>query len=205
MAQYILLEMFAHDPDVRLILENIELSLNGMQDMIQMFLDAAMLQSGSLDLRVETVNLEGTVQRVVDQYALSARNRHIQVHTFSTDRLAMADQRLISQVLGNLIGNALKFSPPNSVVMVWAEGDANWVRVNVADQGPGIPFEERKNLFQMFGKLSVRPNGSESSTGLGLWIVKSLVELQGGKVGVDCPADGGSIFWFELPGCLPPE
>ncbi len=114
----------------------------------------------------------------------------------------MADRRLLMQVLGNLVGNALKFSPHNSVVMIWSEGDEHWVRINVADQGPGIPFEERKNLFQMFSKLSVRPTGSETSTGLGLWIVKNLVEMQGGKVGVDCPPDGGSIFWFELPGCL---
>jgi two-component system sensor histidine kinase/response regulator len=205
MAQYILFEMFNHDPDVRLILENIELSLNGMQDMIQMFLDAAMLQAGSLDIHLETTELNEIVRRTADQYQLSARNRHIQLHIFSTDHCAMADQRLLAQVLGNLIGNALKFSPHNSVVMVWAEGDSHWVRLNVADQGPGIPYEERKNLFQMFGKLSVRPVGSESSTGLGLWIVKSLVEMMGGKVGVDCPADGGSIFWFELPGCVPSE
>lgn len=203
MAQYILLEMFTHDPDVRLILENIELSLNGMQDMIQMFLDAAMLQAGTLELDLRSIDLNEIVHRTVEQYQLSARNRHIQLHVFSTDQCAMADQRLLAQVLGNLVGNALKFSPHNSVVMIWAEGDSHWVRINVADQGPGIPFEERKNLFQMFGKLSVRPVGSESSTGLGLWIVKSLVEMMGGKVGVDCPPDGGSIFWFELPGCLP--
>jgi signal transduction histidine kinase len=202
MAQYILMEMFGHDPDVRLILDNIDLSLNGMQEMIQMFLDAAMLQSGTLELNIGSVHIGSTIERVIKQYGLSARGKHIPLHTFPSEYYALADERLLTQVIGNLVGNALKFSPPNSVVMVWAEGDSHWVRINVADQGPGIPFDERKNLFQMFGKLSVRPSGSESSTGLGLWIVKTLVEMQGGKVGVDCPADGGSIFWFELPGCI---
>jgi signal transduction histidine kinase len=202
MAQYILSDMFAHDPDVRLVLENVEMSLNGMQDMIQTFLDAAMLQSGTLELNIDRVPMNDVVQRVIDQYTLSARARNIQLHTFPTEHCVLADRRLLMQVLGNLIGNALKFSPHNSMIMVWSEGDQHWVRINVADQGPGIPFEERKNLFQMFGKLSVRPTGSETSTGLGLWIVKNLVEMQGGKVGVDCPPDGGSIFWFELPGCL---
>jgi signal transduction histidine kinase len=203
MAQYILSDMFAHDPDVKLILDNIDLSLTGMQDMIQMFLDAAMLQSGALELHLDSVDVGDIIQRVTNQYALTARSKHIQLHQFPCEQMALADERLLLQILGNLIGNGIKFSQPNSVMMVWAEGDANWVRVNVADQGPGIPFEERKHLFKMFSKVSVRPSGSESSTGLGLWIVKTLVELQGGKVGVDCPADGGSIFWFELPGCIP--
>ncbi|MCC6614039.1 MAG: hybrid sensor histidine kinase/response regulator [Anaerolineae bacterium] len=203
MAQYILTDMFSHDPDVRLILENVDLSLNGMQEMIQLFLDAAMLQSGSLELNVNSVRISDVIKRAVEQYQLSARGRNIQLHVFPTEHCAMADQRLLAQIIGNLVGNALKFSPHNSTIMIWAEGDPHWVRINVADQGPGIPYEERKNLFQMFGKLSVRPVGAESSTGLGLWIVKTLVEMQGGKVGVDCPPDGGSIFWFELPGCVP--
>jgi two-component system, sensor histidine kinase and response regulator len=205
MAQYILTEMFNQDADVKLILDNIDLSLTGMQDMIQMFLDAAMVQSGALTLDVGALNMNTVMQQVMKQHALMARGKSIPLHTFPSEHRVMGDQRLVVQVLSNLVGNALKFSPPGSVVMAWAEGDAHWVRVNVADQGPGIPYEERKNLFQMFSKLSVRPSGSESSTGLGLWIVKSLVELQGGKVGVDCPSDGGSIFWFELPGCMSPQ
>ncbi|NJL57929.1 ATP-binding protein, partial [bacterium] len=75
------------------------------------------------------------------------------------------------------------------------------LRINVADQGPGIPPKERHLLFTEFGKLTPRPTGQESSTGLGLWIVKSLVELMNGSVGVECPPDGGSIFWVELPMC----
>jgi two-component system sensor histidine kinase/response regulator len=202
MAQYILTEMFDHDPDVKVILDNIDLSLTGMQEMIQMFLDAAMVQSGALTLQIGSVSINEVMQQVLKQYALMARGKNIPLHTFPSEHHVMADQRLLVQVMSNLVGNALKFSPPGSVVMAWAEGDSHWVRVSIADQGPGIPYEERKNLFQMFSKLSVRPSGAESSTGLGLWIVKSLVEMQGGKVGVDCPPDGGSIFWFELPGCL---
>jgi two-component system, sensor histidine kinase and response regulator len=207
MAQYILSEMLSNDQDARVILDNIDLSLTAMQDMIQMFLDAALLQSGALELNLNCVSVNDAIQRVRDQYSLSARGKHIPIHLLPADEqhYALADSRLLNQVLSNLITNALKFSPPGTNVLVWAEGDRNWVRLNVADQGPGIPYEERKRLFQMFGKLSTRPVGSETSTGLGLWIVKSLVEMQGGKVGVDCPPDGGSIFWFELPGCIPSQ
>jgi K+-sensing histidine kinase KdpD len=69
----------------------------------------------------------------------------------------------------------------------------------VQDSGPGVPPVERPALFTEYGKLSVRPTAGEESTGLGLSIVKQLIESQGGAVGAEFPAAGGSIFWFELP------
>ncbi|MEP7290138.1 MAG: ATP-binding protein, partial [Chloroflexota bacterium] len=111
----------------------------------------------------------------------------------------MADQRLLRQVVGNLVSNAIKFSPPGTQTCLWADVVNDRVRIYVADGGPGIPPEERGKLFTMFSKLSTRPTGGETSTGLGLWIVKELIQLQGGRVGIDQPADGGSAFWVELP------
>jgi signal transduction histidine kinase len=73
------------------------------------------------------------------------------------------------------------------------------VQIYVADQGPGIPPQDHDRLFTEFGKLTPRPTGGESSTGLGLWIVKHLIALQQGQVGLISPSDGGSIFWIEMP------
>ena len=115
------------------------------------------------------------------------------------DRQIVADERLLRQVLGNLVSNAIKFSPPGTETSVWTEPNGDFVRICVADGGPGIPPEERRNLFQMFSKLSTRPTAGESSTGLGLWIVKELMQLQKGRVGFDQPETGGSLFWVELP------
>jgi signal transduction histidine kinase len=98
-----------------------------------------------------------------------------------------------------LLSNAIKYSPFETTVTIWAEQVGGQIRLNVADQGPGIPPAERARLFQEFSKLSPRPTGGESSTGLGLWISKQLIEMQHGKIGVDCPADGGSVFWIQLP------
>jgi K+-sensing histidine kinase KdpD len=72
------------------------------------------------------------------------------------------------------------------------------VRVEVHDTGPGIPAVERAQLFREHASLSPRPTAGEESHGLGLAIVKHLIESQGGTVGTEFPADGGSIFWFEL-------
>jgi len=73
------------------------------------------------------------------------------------------------------------------------------VRTEVADDGPGVPAAERARLFTEYARLSARPTGGEESTGLGLSIVKQLVESQGGTVGAEFPAAGGAVFWFELP------
>ena len=110
-----------------------------------------------------------------------------------------ADRERVTQVLNNLISNAIKYSPRGSTVTLWTELQAHSVRICVSDQGPGIPAEERGRLFTQFGKLSTRPTEGENSTGLGLWIVKHLVTLLNGQVGVECPPEGGSIFWIELP------
>src|SRR5262249_25620667 len=111
----------------------------------------------------------------------------------------LADYDRLVQILNNLVSNAIKFSTPDSTVTVSAERRDKAVRIRVADQGPGIPADERADLFKPFSKLSPRPTAGESSSGLGLWIVKEMATLQKGTVGVDCPADGGSIFWVELP------
>jgi signal transduction histidine kinase len=110
-----------------------------------------------------------------------------------------ADRQRTTQVLNNLLSNAIKYSPRGSTVTIWAENSEQSVHILVADQGPGIPAEERSRLFTQFGKLTTRPTEGENSTGLGLWIVKHLVTLQNGQVGVECPPEGGSIFWIELP------
>jgi signal transduction histidine kinase len=73
------------------------------------------------------------------------------------------------------------------------------VRVEVRDSGPGVPEPERSQLFQEHARLSPRPTAGEESNGLGLSIVKHLVEAQGGTVGAEFPEAGGSVFWFEVP------
>jgi signal transduction histidine kinase len=135
----------------------------------------------------------------VSQYALTASEKGIALDSLPTDARVCADIERLSQALANLVSNALKYSPPGATVTLWAENVYDRVRVCVADQGPGIPAGERNRLFTQFGKLSTRPTKGESSTGLGLWIVKHLIQLQNGTVGVECPAEGGSIFWVELP------
>jgi signal transduction histidine kinase len=100
----------------------------------------------------------------------------------------------------NFISNALKFTPRGGTVTVRTRLIERRVRCEVQDTGPGVPADERNQLFLEHGRLSPKPTAGEESHGVGLAIVKHLVESQRGTVGADFPAGGGSIFWFELPG-----
>lgn len=112
---------------------------------------------------------------------------------------AQSDASLAYQVLANLVSNAIKFTPAGGQIVVRTKAEAQRVRVEVQDSGPGVPKAERNLLFRDHSRLSPRPTDGEESHGLGLAIVKHLVESQAGTVGADFPAGGGSLFWFTLP------
>lgn len=201
MATFLLREMTSDQPSVQEVMENVDTSLNEMQEMIRTFLDVAALQPGRLEMNAECFTTREALRRVLEQYKLAAMDKNVHVHIEPSEATIYADLRLYVQVLSNLVSNAIKYTPPGTNVHIWMEGDERWTRICVADQGAGIPENERDRLFQMFSKLSTRPTGGESSSGLGLWIVKMLTEAMGGAVGVECPADGGSIFYVDMPAC----
>lgn len=201
MAHFLLQDILGDDAELRTILRNIELSLDEMHEMIRVFLDVMMLQPGRIQVELDCLDAGEVLRNVVSQYSLSAENKRIHLHVEPTDLVVLADNRLIHQMIGNLVSNAIKFSPADTTVTLWADSAGDWLRLYVADQGPGIPAGESDKLFEMFSRLSTRPTGAENSTGLGLWIVKQLTEAQNGRVGFESPPDGGSIFWVELPLC----
>ena len=116
-----------------------------------------------------------------------------------------ADQDKSTQVLTNLISNAIKFSPPCSEVKVVCEApkNSNMVLFKVIDEGPGISAADQAKLFEKFQQVDASDSRSASGTGLGLAISKALVSEMGGKIGLDSKPGMGSIFWFELPAKAP--
>jgi len=174
-------------------------TVDAMQQVVEEFLDLAAIQSGQLELNVKEIPLDKVMGLLTEQYRLSAAKKEIEIDVIMSGLTLCADEMLFTQALSNLISNAIKYSHFQTKVRIWAEQRGAVMRVNVADQGPGIPEIERDRLFTQFGKLKARPTNGESSTGLGLWIVKRHIEAQQGHVGVECPSDGGSIFWIEMP------
>ena len=181
------------------LLGAVESSLDTMQNVIKDFLDTAALQTGALDLHLEPVAARTLIENVLEENQINALRKHIKLETQDMRGVIIADVARFHQTLGNLVSNAIKYSPTDTTVTIWTECDDTTVTIYVADEGPGIPLSEQDKLFTQFGKLSPRPTGGESSTGLGLWIVKHLVTLQNGRVGYLSPRDGGSIFWIQMP------
>jgi signal transduction histidine kinase len=112
-----------------------------------------------------------------------------------------ADQDRISQVLTNLIGNALKFTPSGKTITVIARraADLQKVEIGVRDTGPGIAEKDYQKLFEKFSRIESQAMQGVSGTGLGLTIAKEIVELHGGKIWVKSQEGEGSYFAFELP------
>ena len=188
----------ATSPALTKYLENIGESATQMRRIIDTFLELrTTATTGTVDGRVD-LNLLG--HAVVRQHAPAAERKQITLgaELASPLPLARCDAALAYQAFTNLTSNALKFTPPTGIVTVRTRASGDRVRVEVHDTGPGVPLDERPQLFREIVRLTPKPTGGEESNGLGLAIVKHLIESQAGIVGADFP-DRGSIFWFELP------
>lgn len=179
--------------------EALEYSVESMQTVIADFIDTATRRTEDLVLNFGPIALSDIVDDLLRQYNVHAANKGITLHVEPISGLICADDARFRQALGNLISNAIKYTHPNTTVRIWAEQQQHTIRICVADQGPGIPAEEQSRLFTQYGQLSTRPTAGEDSTGLGLWIVKHFITLQQGQVGMNNHADGGAVFWIEMP------
>jgi len=201
MAVHLLRGEMADNPNVLQILNTISLTTDNMRDVITNFLDMVEIQSGKINVKNDAVDLRSVIMNVLSQNEYTSAQKNIELKFGETSGCVMGDAQRVVQIVTNLVSNAIKYSPHHTKIQVWTEMRGDRWRVSVADEGPGIPEEERHLLFQEFSRLSPRPTGGESSTGIGLWIVNHLVEAQDGQAGVDFPEAGGSIFWIELPAC----
>jgi signal transduction histidine kinase len=198
-AQFQLRDLVGDDPDASDALDAIENTVEAMQEVVDEFLDTAALQQGALKLNLQSLPVEDLLWDVVTQYSMSAQRKEMALVVGETSGIVRADMGLARQILGNLVSNAIKYSPLGTSVTLSSEVIGDSVRIKVTDEGPGIAADERELLFQAFSKLSARPTGGESSTGLGLWITRQLATVHGGVVGMDSAPGGGSVFWVELP------
>ena len=170
--------------------------------LIEELLDLSVIESGKIEIRAKNVSLASIVLEVAENLRQVAEKKPIDLEIGSIDAglSAWADRDRIVQVLNNLIGNAVKFTPPQGKVTVAAQRDTNeWVQVSIADTGPGIPLEEADKIFDEFYQIpqSIRPK--IKGMGLGLSIAKKFVEMHGGKIWIQSKAGKGSTFFLTLP------
>jgi signal transduction histidine kinase len=188
------------DPEHLEFVRTIHSSSRFMLHLVDDLLDVARIEAGTLELDLETVDLGGLVERNVALNRVLAEPKGTRIELSREGRLEMElDPAKIEQVLNNLIGNAVKYSPPGSTVEVRLSAGEDGVSVAVRDQGEGIPAEELDRLFHPFRTGSARSTAGEKSTGLGLAIVKKIVEGHRGTIRVEPAEGGGSVFQVFLP------
>jgi PAS domain S-box-containing protein len=171
-------------------------------------LDLSKIEAGKIDLKPAYLAVNLLAREVVEVLRSVAGEKLINLEVTSPEDNVQTwgDKDKIVQILMNLIGNALKFTPVHGEIRVVVEKlDSEWVRVSVADTGPGIPAEEASKIFDKFYQVEQSNKQKTRGTGLGLAISRALVEMHGGKIWIEGGLNGGSVFSFTLPARRPLE
>ncbi len=187
------------DAETTACLDMIEKSATRLTALIAKILDVEAIESKDLNLVMERFNLSEILKLLVERYSLAAAEKSIRLETqFEEDILVMADKVYTMQIFDNLLSNAIKFSPPNKNIFIRVYKDRDGITTEIRDEGPGISQDDMKKLFGKYQKLSARPTGNESSTGLGLSIVKKFAEAMNGKIWCESEFGQGASFFVSL-------
>ena len=186
-------------------LEELLISLNlgiiNLQTLIDNLIEAASIEAGRFKVSLQPVTFHGVlrealgiIQPLADKYSLKLISQPVEESI-----VVMADQRRTVQALVNLLSNAVKHSPENGLIQIKHSITETQIRVEIIDEGSGVPLGQRSNLFRRFAHLDTENERARHGAGLGLSVVKEIVEAQQGEVGITELNEGGTSFWFTLP------
>ncbi len=177
-------------------IELIQKSAQQMFDLITNLLDVNRIEAGGLVKYLTLIDLKLVVQDLVDEYQQRAKTKRINLQLVAPfpQYVICADYKMLRQVLDNLISNAIKYSPFDKTVTICLRHTEQESFFIIQDEGKGLTPEDKQKLFGKFTRLSAQPTGNESSTGLGLFIVKRLVEAMGARVWAESEIGLGATF-----------
>ncbi len=172
-----------------------------MVNLISNVMEVGFVEESTIKYNPKIFSLAQVLAQVTALETPAAHKKGIQLvlQNLEPPQRMLGDDQWLAQILSNLISNAIKYSPGQTVVTVEASLKGATLRVEVKDQGPGIPPKEQSRLFTRFGRLSAKPTGGEFQTGLGLYGAKLLVNRMGGEIGCEPNPTGGSVFWVTFP------
>lgn len=186
--------------DLRQLLSSVHIGVLNLQTLIDNLLEGASIEAGRFRVQKQTADLKDVVQETVRvmEPLFEKYRQSLEVHCPENGLLVNADPRRTGQVLVNLLSNAVKFNRSGGKVTLNVEKAPGEVVVTVIDQGPGIPDEVLEDVFTRFAHYSKKEK-PQYGVGLGLSVVKAIVEAQGGRAGARNHPAGGAEFWFTVP------
>ena len=183
------------------LLNSIHLSVTDLQTLIDNLLESTSIEAGHFRIRRRPTDLGEVITNALQvmKPLLERRHQNMSLYVPAKIPLVYADPTRLTQVLVNLISNASKYSPMESIIELRLQKmDGRNLRVSVSDRGPGIPHSEQSKLYHHFMRLGA-DNKAQFGIGLGLSVVKAIIEAHHGQVGMRERLGGGSIFWFTIP------
>lgn len=188
-------------PEATELLGLIEDASDQMLHLVSQLLESEALESGKLELHKEDLSLAALVAEVIraNQGQADRKEQSIDYRAECNGLCVVhADRDLLKEAVDNLVNNAIKYSPSGTSITISVHEENDAIVLQVRDEGPGLTPADMENLFKKFQRLSAVPTGGESSTGLGLSIVKQIVELHGGRVWAESTPGHGSTFSIAL-------
>ncbi|OQY53014.1 MAG: hypothetical protein DRR08_10735 [Candidatus Parabeggiatoa sp. nov. 2] len=182
------------------IADQIVTSSRQMFELVKNLLEVNAIESGKINVSLNVLDIRPTLQWVVNQSIemAKAKNITLQFQCLEKHYHALVDKNILRQVFDNIISNAVKYSPYGKHIYVRLRQDDKYVRCEIQDEGLGLSLEDQQKLFGQFTRLTPKPTGGEHSTGLGLFIVKKLVDSMHGKVWCESELGQGTTFIVEL-------
>ncbi|MFN0049170.1 MAG: ATP-binding protein [Cytophagales bacterium] len=171
-----------------------------LNKMIANILDIDAIENERVNIFLEKIDVVETTKNIIDSFASTANRKKIIIHflPLETQSFIKADMLLYTEIIENLVSNAIKFSSESKSIFVAVKNDNDWISISVKDEGPGLSNEDKLLIFKKFQKLSARPTGGEQSTGLGLSIVKKYTELMYGRISFDSVLGEGTRFTVQF-------
>lgn len=194
-------EMAGEDESIREAALRIQRSSMRLSEMVERLLHTALADSDLLQPELRECDLGEVVGRVLERFRPLAESERVVLDcTLPDGAVVRADRGLLTEAIGNLVDNALKFAPPDSTVTISAGSEGTGWCISVRDEGPGVPEEHRAGLFDRKRVSRGREKEEKKGFGLGLYLVRRLMVLQGGSVELTKTGEDGSTFTLTLPG-----
>lgn len=168
--------------------------------LVEDLLDLEKMNRGEFTITKTPINIRPFIENIVQCHQVHAGQKSMLIfHNIHKNMIIPADDLRLQQVLNNLINNAIKFSPKGSIVNIATDDHQGYFYIKIIDTGVGISPDKLQNIFKPFANIGSIPTANEKGSGIGLSIVKKLMELHGGNIHVESEKDKGSTFVVQLP------